>query len=58
MNSLQEIKTLSDKERELLQKALARAAWNLAEASRLLQISVSQLRHKIREHGLKQDTGP
>jgi DNA-binding NtrC family response regulator len=49
-----EIKTLSDKEKELLQKALSRTQWDLDKAARLLQIPISEVRKKIRIHGLKQ----
>ena len=54
MTIAKEIKTLSDKEKELLQKVLARTGWDLNSACRLLQISLSSLRQKIEEHGLKQ----
>lgn len=49
-----EIKTLSDKEKELLQTVLAKTDWDLEKASHLLQIPFSVLKKKIREHGLKQ----
>lgn len=47
------IKTLHDKELELLEKVLAKTNWNLEKASRLLQISLSQVKKKIRAHGLR-----
>ncbi len=46
------IKTLHDKELELLQKVLAKTDWNLEKASRLLQIPLAQVKKKIRTHGL------
>jgi len=54
MSTPLEIKTLRDKEKELMLKALAKTDWDLSEASRLLQIPVSRLKQKIRQHGLKQ----
>jgi len=53
-----EIKTLRDKEQELLQEVLSKTDWNLEKASRLLQISLSQVKKKIREHGLKKPDEP
>jgi transcriptional regulator of acetoin/glycerol metabolism len=54
MSTPLEIKTLRDKEKELMLKALSKTDWNLFEASRLLQIPVSRLKQKIRQHGLVQ----
>lgn len=54
MNLITGIKTLKDKEKELLQKVLAKTDWDLTKASRLLEISLSTLKQKIKEHGLKQ----
>ena len=48
-----DIKTLKDKERELIQEVLSKTDWNLEKASRLLQIPLSQVKRKIREHGMK-----
>ena len=53
-----EIKTLRDKERELVQQVLTKTDWDLPKASRLLQISLTQVKKKIREHGLKKPDGP
>jgi transcriptional regulator with GAF, ATPase, and Fis domain len=50
-----EIKTLSAKEKELLQKALERTGWNLQKAARLLEIPVDDVKKKISLHGLKRD---
>ena len=52
-DELVEIKTLKDKEKELLQVVLVKTKWNLEKTSRLLQIPLSQVKQKIREHGLK-----
>jgi DNA-binding NtrC family response regulator len=56
MDTLEDIKTLSDKERELLQKALAKAGWDLSLAARLLQIPLAALKEKIKAHGLRQSS--
>jgi DNA-binding NtrC family response regulator len=53
-----EIKTLRDKEQELLEEVLTKTDWNLEKASRLLQISLSQVKKKIREHGLQKPDEP
>jgi len=52
-----EIKTLQDKEHELLVKVLTKTAWDLDKAARLLQIPLSQVKMKIRRHGLQKPTG-
>lgn len=52
------IKTLRDKEQELLQEVLTKTDWNLEKASRLLQISLSQVKKKIRQHGLQKPDEP
>lgn len=54
-HSIKDIKTLSAKEKELLQNVLAKTGWDLPKATRLLQIPISELRTKIKQHGLKQD---
>ncbi len=48
------IKTLRDKEKELIQEVLTKTDWDLHKASRLLQITLAQVKKKIREHGIKQ----
>lgn len=53
-----EIKTLQDKERELLDEVLTKTAWDLDKAARLLQIPLSQVKKKIRQHGMKKPTEP
>jgi DNA-binding protein Fis len=52
------IKTLRDKEIELLEAVLTKTDWNLEKASRLLQISLAQVKKKIREHGLQKPDEP
>ena len=47
------IKTLKDKERELIQEVLVKTDWNLEKASRLLQIPLARVKRKIREYGIK-----
>lgn len=54
METLTDIKTLNDKEKELLQDVLARTGWDLPRATRLLQIPISELKEKIKKHGMKQ----
>ena len=51
-----EIPTLQDKEHELLDTVLTKTGWDLDKASRLLQIPLSQVKKKIREHGLQAPT--
>ena len=46
------IKALKEKERELLLEVLTKTRWDLEKASRLLKISHSQLKRKVREHQL------
>lgn len=53
MGSLMEIKPLKHKEEELLQEVLAKTHWDLNKTARLLKISLSQVKRKIREHGLE-----
>ena len=52
-----EIKTLQDKEHELLVKVLTKTGWDLDKAARLLQIPLAQVKKKIRQHGLTMPTG-
>lgn len=54
MKTVKDIKTLNDKEKELLQNVLARTGWDLPRATRLLQIPIFELKEKIKKHGLKQ----
>jgi DNA-binding NtrC family response regulator len=48
-----EIKSLKHKEEELLQEVLAKTHWDLKKTARLLKITLSQVKRKIKEHGLE-----
>ena len=48
------IKTLKEREKEHLKNVLEKTRWDLEKAARLLQIPLSQVKRKIREHGLKE----
>lgn len=48
------IKTLKEKEKEHLQEVLKKTRWNLEKAALLLQIPLTQVKRKIREHGFKE----
>jgi len=57
MQSMQ-IKTLKEREKDHLFQVLAKTAWDLQKTALLLQVSVSEVRRKIKEHGLqKLDSG-
>jgi transcriptional regulator with GAF, ATPase, and Fis domain len=47
------IKSLKEKEKGHLIKILEKTNWDLAKGSRLLKISLQQLKSKITIHGLK-----
>lgn len=47
------IKTLRAKEHELLEEVLTKTGWNLEKAARLLQISLAQVKRKIRQHDMQ-----
>ncbi|HKI48487.1 MAG TPA: helix-turn-helix domain-containing protein [Desulfobacteria bacterium] len=47
-----DLKTLKEIEREHLRTVLEKTGWNIEKASRLLKISVSQVKRKIQTHGL------
>ena len=53
-----EIKTLQDKEHELLDEVLTKTGWDLDKAARLLRIPLAQVKKKIRLHGLEKPAGP
>ena len=55
MKAVKDIKTLKDREKELIQNVLDKTAWDLPKATHLLQIPISELKEKINKHGLKQD---
>ena len=48
-----EIKSLKNKEAELLKEVLGKTHWDLSKTARLLKISLSQVKRKIKEHGLE-----
>lgn len=50
------IKTLQEKEYDLVDKVLKETGWNLEKARRLLQIPLSQLKMKIRQYDMKNET--
>jgi len=50
--SAMDLKTLKEIEREHLRTVLEKTGWNIEKASRLLKISVSQVKRKIQTHGL------
>ena len=47
------IMTLKEREREHLQVVLKKTSWDLGKTARLLQIPLSQVKQKIRKHGIK-----
>jgi len=50
--AVMEIKSLKSKEKELLEAVLVKTHWNLEKTSRLLKISVSQIRRKIKSYDI------
>ena len=57
MGPAMEIKSLKIKEEELLKEVLAKTHWDLEKTARLLRISVSRVKRKIKEHGLLKADG-
>jgi len=53
MDSIMEIKSLKNKEEELLRKVLEKTHWDLEKTARLMKIALSQVHRKIKEFGLK-----
>ena len=53
MGSAMEIKSLKKKEEELLRKVLGKTHWDLAKTARLLKITLSQVKRKIKEFDLE-----
>lgn len=53
-----EIKSLKSKEKELLEAVLEKTHWNLEKTSRLLKISVSQIKRKIKAYDIKKTKSP
>lgn len=45
--------TLASKEKDLIQKVLAKTRWDLDKASKLLQIKPSLLKRKIKNYNIK-----
>lgn len=52
MGSVMKIKSLKNKEEELLREVLGKTHWDLEKTSRLLKITLSQVKRKIKEFGL------
>ena len=52
------IKTLKEMERDHLQEVLRKTRWDLEMAARLLKIPLTQVKRKIREHGLDNPGSP
>jgi DNA-binding NtrC family response regulator len=53
MDSVMKIKSLKNKEEELLREVLGKTHWDLEKTSRLLKITLSQVKRKIKEYGLE-----
>ncbi len=51
--TVMKVKTLQEKEYDLIVKVLNETGWNFGKATRLLQIPVSQLKRKIKKHGIQ-----
>ncbi|MCP4020372.1 MAG: hypothetical protein GY729_00900 [Desulfobacteraceae bacterium] len=49
------MKSLEQSEKEHLEKVLAQTRWNLEKTSRLLKISLSQVKSKIKKYDLRQE---
>jgi len=52
------IETLKVREKEYLLKALNKTFWDVEKGAHLLQILPSQLKRKIKEHGLQRPRLP
>ena len=50
-----EIKSLKNKEEELIWEVLKKTHWDLVKSARLLKIPLSQIKRKIEEFGLKKE---
>ena len=55
MDSIMEIKSLKNKEEELIREVLKKTHWDLVKTARLLKITLSQVNRKIEEFGLQRD---
>ena len=47
------INTLQELEKEQIRKVLEKTHWNMEKTARLLQITLSQLKRKIRKYGIE-----
>jgi DNA-binding NtrC family response regulator len=54
----EKLKTWKEREKEHLAEVLKITCWDLERASRLLQIAVSQVKRKIKEHELTRPKNP
>jgi DNA-binding NtrC family response regulator len=52
-----EIKTLKEREKDHLLQVLEKTHWNIRKTAGLLQIPSSEVRRKIKEHGLRRSRG-
>lgn len=52
-----ENKTLKEREKDHLLQVLEKTHWNIQKTASLLQITDSEVRRKIREHGLRNPRG-
>lgn len=48
-----EIKSLKNKEEELLREVLGKTHWDLVKTARLMKVTLSQVKRKIKEFGLE-----
>lgn len=53
-----EIKSLKNKEEELLREVLGKTHWDLVKTARLLKITLSQVKRKIKEFSLERTDDP
>jgi transcriptional regulator with GAF, ATPase, and Fis domain len=53
MGTVMEIKSLKNKEEELLREVLGKTHWDLVKTARLLKITLPQVKHKIKEFGIE-----
>lgn len=53
-----EIKSLKNKEEELLREVLGKTHWDLVKTARLLKITLSQVKRKIKEFSLERTDNP
>lgn len=58
MDSVMEIKSLKNKEEELLREVLGKTHWDLVKTARLLKITLSQVKRKIKEFSLERTDDP